>query len=118
MLIFRRAIDRTALAFDDRDETVATRIIGGYRQLSLPQFASEQQIGINAVAAAISSAQFDPVTDIVAEQFDGSGNCALPVRYAAAAAGDSGAAKSKCILAGPGHPAAERIGLRHTVQYQ
>ena len=118
LLIVRRAIDRAALAFDDRNETVAAGIIGRNGQLPLAQLPAEQQIGIDAVAAAVGGADFGQVADIVAEQLDGAGNRALAFRSAAAAARDPRALQGKRVVAGPCHPAAERIGLRHAVEDQ
>ena len=120
LFIRRRAVDRATAAFHDGDETVAAAISGRKGGETLVMLQPQCALRVDAVAAAIGDGAIKRSHCVAANrfQFDGASQRARAPIARTTAARDPDAIEPPGGIGRKRHPAAERIGLRHTVQHQ
>ncbi len=112
------AVDRAAVALEDRNEAVAARIAARHHREAASEIGGRGHIGVDRLAAAIGDLGIDRhrLARGDARQLDRAGERAWPEHAAAAAAGHPHKADPRRIEPRPAHPAAERIDHRYAVE--
>ncbi len=109
-----------AILGDDRHEAVAARELRRQRHRPAAQFRAAGRDQIHRIAAAVKTGQRQRAEQVgaAAVQFDRPGERARALIAAATATGDAHRRQPLGQIGGEGHPAAERVGLRHAVEQQ